>query len=407
MKTAIYDSFNFYDQKFCQAMATMPGRRPWIDAEREEILSLSQSLLGIKNEWIPQTRAESVSLARQGDFHIHQLQAVAWEGVGAAADLYLPDRPGKSSLPIVLLACGHGNGGKRNSAYRRMASSLAAHGFAVLVPDNIGQGERTAMGHRDAVQVFEAGLSLQGLIIMETMAWLDWIKAQPQFDRDSIALIGNSGGGLLALFLGALRRDDLAAISSSGYPNSFEFIARKEKKHCHCNILPGIVGELEMWQIYGAIAPKPLFLFQGASDSLFPEDLFHRNARQVATAYELSGVADCFRAEVHPGGHSWDEHRMHVLTKHLCEHFRMPFAQEKMVAEADLVDLPLCFANDSFQSINTGEIASALTGNGQLSTQHLWDVFPPQSPVDFPGNSAYVRGDVKQIFAQFEAFLKK
>jgi len=78
--------------------------------------------------------------------------------------------------------------------------------------------------------------------------------------------------------MGALCRDDFAAIASSGYPSTFDFIARKEKQHCHCNLLPGIVGELEMWHVYGAIAPKPLFLFQGNGDHFFPVDLFHHTA---------------------------------------------------------------------------------------------------------------------------------
>lgn len=407
MQNAIHDSFHSYDQHFCEAMATIPQRRPWVQAEREEILNLSKELLGIKNEWVPRIRTESVSHATQGTFHIHQLQAESWGGVGTSADLYLPNRLDKTPSPVVLLACGHGNGGKRYNGYRRMASSLAAHGFAVLIPDNVGQGERIVMGHRDVIQVFEAGLSLQGLIIMETMGWLDWIKEQPQFDTNSIALIGNSGGGLLSLFVGAYRRDDFAVISSSGYPNTFEFIARKEKKHCHCNILPGIVGELEMWQIYGAIAPKPLFLFQGKSDSFFPEDLFYRNARQVETAYQLSGFPDRFRAEVTPGEHSWDEHRIHLLTKYLCDHFELPFAEEKVAAESDLTELAPCFPSNAFRSLNADDIAAMLSGNSQQSAQHLWDVFPPRISADAPEKSPFVRGDVKQVFAQFEAFLKK
>ena len=76
-----------------------------------------------------------------------------------------------------------------------MAEYLASSGIAALVPDNIGQGERHFMGHYSAPGVFECGLTVQGLIVMETIGWLNWIRKQRNFNIEKIAVCGNSGEG--------------------------------------------------------------------------------------------------------------------------------------------------------------------------------------------------------------------
>jgi len=400
---SLHDGFTVYERQFALAAATMPVRVPWSAQEREEILRVARSSLGIHREWVPTIDAEVVSTTDGGGYRVEHWQSISWPGCRGAADLYLPNRL-REPYPVVILACGHGEGGKRAGIYRRMAVHLVRQGMAVLVPDNIGQGERISMGHTKVVKVFEYGLSLQGLIVMETMGWLDWVKTAPRLDPARIAFVGNSGGGLLALFLGALCRDDLAAISSSGYPGTFSFIAQKEKKHCHCNLLPGVVGKLEMWQLYGAMAPTPLFLFQGNGDHFFPVDLFWHNARKVLACYERAGAATDFRAEVTEGGHSWDARRCTLLARYLCGQLGLPYHEATTPDVVEPGELPLCYPGDSFLSISTDEVARRLTASPEGSATALWEVFPPTVNVA-ESPEIFSRGGLKQIFSQYEAFL--
>lgn len=401
----LFDLFAVYEKRFSQAMATLPPRKPWREEEREEILSIVKRSLGIKEAWIPEIKTRIATVSARCGFSVEHLQFTSWPGCIGAASLYLPEGGAAAPVPVVILACGHGAGGKQAEPYRLMAESLALNGIAVLVADNLGQGERTPMGHADPVQVFGCGLTVQGLIVMEMIGWLNWLRAQARFDSSRIAAIGNSGGGALTLFLGALRRDELAVISSSGYPSTFEFIARKEKKHCHCNLFPGLVGELEMWQVYGCIAPRPLFLFQGGGDSLFPCDLFQQTARKVYTAYERRGAENHFQACVVEGGHSWDALRHRMLTEYLCGKLGVSFDKSKIAESAPpLPPYFKTFETWPAEALTIDGLARHLSGRVSTAT-HLWEVFEPAKSLVSEENP-FLRGDARQILAQFEAFLK-
>ena len=116
---------------------------------------------------------------------------------------------------------------------------------------------------------------------------------------------------------------ELAVLSSSGYPSTFDFVARKEKKHCHCNILPGVVGQLEMWHLLGSFAPRPLFIFQGDGDSLFPPDLFYHTARKVRHVYRTLDAEKAFQDRVLPGEHSWDAPRHRAVGDFLAQALKL------------------------------------------------------------------------------------
>jgi dienelactone hydrolase len=272
--------------------------------------------------------------------------------------------------------------------------------------DNIGQGERKPMGHWDVVDVFACGLTLQGLIVMETLGWLHWLRNDPRFDARRMAAIGNSGGGTLTMFLGALCAGELAALSSSAYPSTFDHVARKEKKHCHCNVLPHIVGELEMWQILGCAAPTPMLIFQGKQDHFFPADLFRHLARKVAAAYEFVNAGDRFQAHLLEGDHSWDLPRRRLLTRFLCETLGVPFHPDRVTEETPLREIPPCFSVWPEAALTADALARRLSGHRGPVAHHLWEAFPPRPPWPGMESSPLLGTDFRQIAAQFEAFLK-
>jgi dienelactone hydrolase len=382
------------------AVSQTPDYKPWIPEDRETIVAAVKECLGIREQWIPGLSIEATGQVDYGTIAVRLLAGESWPGAACTAHLYLPDS--QEPLPLVMIACGHGRGGKQSPGYSRMAWQLAHQGFAVLIMDNIGQGEREPMGHRAPVAPFRCGTSVQGLIVMETMGWLRWAQEQKEFDRNRIAAIGNSGGGTLSLFFGALCADELAALSSSGYPSTFDFIAAKEKNHCHCNILPGIVGRLHMWQIYGVFAPKPLYLFQGRSDHLFPEDLFFHVWRKVNTVYRQFDAESNFRARSFPEeGHSWTDERRDSLTVFLSESLGL---DPELKAVEYPEDMPgNCLESWPANALTTDALAAQLTGVPARENEDLASIYLPGLGRD--RNTRAIRGPIRQIAAQMQAFL--
>lgn len=401
-----HDLFEQYERRFAEARLRMPERNPAAPADREAIARVAKDCLGIRDEWVPTIKAQKAREAAFDGGRIEMLRATTWPGVTGAALLYVPADAAGRPLPLVILCCGHGKGGKLADGYQRMARHIARRGAMVLCPDNLGQGERVAMGHGDCVKPFACGTSVQGLIVMETLEWVAWALKQPRVDPRRVAAIGNSGGGTLTVFLAAIC-PELAALSSSGYPSTFDFVARKEKKHCHCNILPGVVGQLEMWHLLGSFAPRPLFIFQGDGDPLFPPDLFHHTARKVRQVYRALDAEKAFEARVMTGGHSWDAPRNVALGQFLACHLglnRPPGREsekEQLLSEKDR-----CLDVWPADALTTDALAEKLIDRRIDDNVRLWNVFPPSAPRDVTLEDIAQRGSTRQILAQFEAFLR-
>ena len=404
---ALDAAFAYYDHAFDAARKNRLDYRPWIPRDRDTIRQVVRHALRVREEWIPSLRTRVSGETRNEEYTVLHLRSASWDQGYGAAHLYLPKgRSGKA--PAVRIACCHGAVGKLFPIYQRMAQYMASSGLAVLVPDNIGQGERESMGHRTVPGVFDCGLTVQGLIVMETIAWLDWLKAQEQIDLDRIAVCGNSGGGTLGLFLSAVAPDKFSLLVSSGYPSSFEYIARKEKKHCHCNLIPGIVGQVEMWQVLGSFAPKPMYILQGRSDEYFPVDIFRRTARQVGRAYQEQDAADQFKADIYSGTHGWDDERVQNITAYICAQFGLgPFPWDSFAASSLRPASP-CYHAWPQDALTITQLAECLSGK-TARAEKLSDVFSPHAlPLGRDGQPSQLPGgDPREIFAQFESFLSK
>ncbi len=78
-------------------------------------------------------------LERDG-YRVELLTYESRPGLLVTANLYLPDGPGPH--PAVLGVCGHSTVGKAEAKYQAFAVELTKAGFATLILDPIGQGER-------------------------------------------------------------------------------------------------------------------------------------------------------------------------------------------------------------------------------------------------------------------------
>ena len=390
--------FDAYEKRFLKARIDKPCYTPLTDEEREEIIKKVKRMLGYSEKLIPKIEnLTEVSESDLGSFLVKHLRYTTWKDTYASATLYLPKS--KEKLPLALLACGHGDGGRLYKKYRAMAKRLAAAGIAVIVPDNIGQGDREFMGHKDCVGPFFAGLSLQGLIVMETVALIRHFGKDERFDTD--------GGGTLTMMLAALA-PELSVIASSGYPSELHYIFSKERGHCACNLFPGAMA-LDMWEIYSVFAPKPLLLESGINDKHMPIEYFERNARRVSRAYALKNASENFEKIATDTRHGWEVEDFSVISDFLKK--RLDASTDKSCDFSTFDDDNRDEYHVSFPecALTTDALAEMLSGKKMPAGTALEDIFNPTYLGKKIEESEIIedlgRGRVMQVFAQMECAL--
>ncbi|MBQ3075744.1 MAG: acetylxylan esterase, partial [Clostridia bacterium] len=407
--------FDEYERRFALARAEKKPFSPWKKEDREAILSQVKSMLGYREELLPDIgEMEEVSRASYGSYDAIQYRYRTWEKFYGASTLYMPHTHEK--VPLVFVCCGHGSKGRRSEGYMAMGHRLASLGMAALVMDNIGQGDRNfrsaefkAPDHWFALAPFYCGLTLQGLIVMETVALIRYMAKDPRFDAERLGACGNSGGGTLTLFLAALA-PELAVLSSSGYPAEISYVLQKERRHCACNLLLGSAFQAEMWEIYSLFAPKPLLLSSGKLDNLLPQDLFLRNCRKVQNSYVQMDAKERFSYKLTDTRHPWAIEDVNLISGFLSRTLLGREAEdaEELFAVADPELYAVQMPEDM---LSTAELAESLTGKKMPKGTELKDIFPPVfkgERLDPDSIERDVgRGDVMRVFAQYECALLK
>jgi len=402
-----------YERRFALARAQKIATRPWEEAGREKVLASVRRMLRYDEALIPTVHnMQEISRQSHDGYTAIQLRYETWEKVYGTSTLYLPHSEEK--LPLVFVCCGHGAQGRLSESYLAMGHRLAQAGMAALVMDNIGQGDRNptpgyanGIDHWFATEPFRCGLTLQGLIVMETIAMIRHMQKDPRFDPQRFAACGNSGGGTLTMFLAALA-PELCAIASCGYPSEITYLLQKERRHCACNLLIGQAFEAEMWEIYSLFAPKPLLLSGGVWDDLIPMDLAHRNARKVKNAYAQLDALENIHFTLTKTKHPWAVEDLNVVCRFLAQTLLHTTPEDitQMLKEPNLEALHIPIPSDG---LSTAELSRKLTGMEAAAPVELQDIFPPTfqgTPIDPEAIQTDVgRGDVMRIFAQFECTL--
>ena len=136
--------------------------------------------------------------------------------------------PDNASRTAVLIIAGSGptdrNGnssvtGIATNAYKMLADSLAARGYASLRYDKRGIAASAAAGADESQLTFDA-------YIDDAAAWAEWLAADERFDR--VVLAGHSEGGLIALV--AAKRTDkvVAVVTLAGVGESIDATWRRQ-----------------------------------------------------------------------------------------------------------------------------------------------------------------------------------
>ncbi|MBO7337261.1 MAG: hypothetical protein J6U33_01295 [Paludibacteraceae bacterium] len=203
-----------------------------------------------------------------------------------SANFYKPNsNGGNNTYPAVLLLPGHEQRGKGANTYQMTALMLAGNGIAVLVPDPISEGERMQMMNPDGTtknikatsehSQLQAGAVLTGNNIVkeelkENLALMNVLYYNKingvKIDKDNIGVMGNSGGGAQAAYLGAVDNRIKAICCCSWFTRRINMM-EKYGPDDPCQWIPGeMKNEIEISDLFIINAPRPTLIMSGTQD---------------------------------------------------------------------------------------------------------------------------------------------
>lgn len=196
---------------------------------------------------------------------------------------------GTARSPLAITPHGHEPGGAdlyagvvRSDQERRdkqlsdgdIARQAVERGFVAIAPTTRGFGSLTVHditglhGNQPCRSQLMHSLLVGRTAIAERVwdleRFIDWASRMPEIDPRRIMVIGNSGGGVAALYAAACDTRITIAVSNCAYASFIN--ADGILNHCDCNIVPGVLGFGEMWDVAGLIAPRHLLTINGETD---------------------------------------------------------------------------------------------------------------------------------------------
>lgn len=235
--------------------------------------------------------------------------------------------------PALLCCHGHGQFGKEpvmgNDSSPALRQSIADHaynygevmaqkGFLTYAIDWIGFGERNdshkpnhlaVAGSRDWCNLYYLHATMLGMTslsinVAHGKAATDVVSAFPNVDADRLGVMGLSGGGTMALWM-TLCDERFKATEIICYSDLWWAFGIRDINYCGMQVAPGLYKLVDLPDLQGLIAPRPLLIDIGANDTCFKVDTAMQCYRQVERIYEAADAGDRLELDLHPGEHGW------------------------------------------------------------------------------------------------------
>jgi dienelactone hydrolase len=258
------------------------------------------------------------------------------EGLSATAYLF---RPASASgrLPAILACHGHGAFGKEPVMGNRSTAELqkdirdmnydyglqmAKAGFVTMAIDWRGFGERDDRRKpnwnnvdgcrgpgRDLcnlhyLRATMLDMTVLGMDLHDGKAAIDLLCQQDFVDPNRIGVMGLSFGGTMTTWL-ALTDDRIRAADVICYSDRFADFGLRDVNLCGSQITPGLFDLVDVPDLQGLIAPRPLLVEIGTFDECFKLESAMSCFNEVETIYTAAGQRDRLELDLFEGPHAW------------------------------------------------------------------------------------------------------
>ena len=304
------------------AATSASSAKRWSDRTRKKLI---ERLGGF-----PTTKAPlDAEVLETRDFGSYTREKIAFDtrsNLSALGYLLIP-KGAKGPLPAVVCFSGHGKGlpdilglgddgnprAERNVGYaKEYALQCVEHGYVTFAVEQLAFGTRRDDAARRAGPGVEScrpaacaallfGQTMAGWRVWDAIRAIDYLGTRSEVDARRIATLGASGGGTTSLLTGAVDPRVKVAVVSAYFNTLRDSIV--SISHCPDNYVPGMLQDMEMYDLSGLVAPRALFVESGRRDPIFPFAGFEKAVAKATEIYRTFGVADHFAYEVHDGAH--------------------------------------------------------------------------------------------------------
>jgi dienelactone hydrolase len=218
-----------------------------------------------------------------------------------------PKNPAAARLPAVLAL--HGHNGSAYKVFRKgtyfYGDLLARKGYVVLAID-IHHRTLDPQGpylDRGPLIRFKR-ITPMGQRVWMAMRAVDLLQTLPEVDPERIGVVGLSNGGLTTEFTAALDLRLKVAVASGALVMYDRWWAG-DLTPCRCEYIPGLEGQLDYYDVFALVAPRPLLIQNGEQDDNFLIDSAKQAFAYIKKAYTIVGAPDKVVHDVFPGPHEF------------------------------------------------------------------------------------------------------
>jgi dienelactone hydrolase len=209
---------------------------------------------------------------------------------------------------------------------------LAKKGYVVLAVDALGWGDRTIKDWKtDSQQALASNLfnlvtSYASIIALEDVKAAKFLAELPQVDKKKVAAIGFSMGAFRAWQVAALS-DDITATVVDCWMATMQGLMvignNQLKGQSAFTMLHPFIGRyLDYPDVAGLAAPKPMLIYAGEKDGLFPVASVNEAFDKMKKIWTAFGAADNFETKIWPLGHVFQKEQQDEAYKWLDKQFK-------------------------------------------------------------------------------------
>jgi Acetyl xylan esterase (AXE1) len=150
------------------------------------------------------------------------------------------------------------------------------------------------------------GQTVLGMNLAHGQRLLDFVVGLDFVDADRIGVMGESYGGTLAVWT-TLLDERIKATEIICYSDTFADFALRDLNYCGSQITPGLFTLVDVSDLHGLIAPRPLLTDISVFDDCFRIESSSPCVDRVEAIYAAAGASDRFARQLFDHIHGWQE----------------------------------------------------------------------------------------------------